>query len=150
MYHFKSGHSVASPLWSCHAAFTSDRSGEVCVFWAPRCGTGFDHPAKATQNSCRKIPFTHFSFSFHKVSIKALLFIFGFVLPSALSILRLITKTRKHHCIISLPRLPLHFGRDSERPKWITPLATSQTFQSCINKKSSGWTLDYSVVRTEK
>lgn len=37
-----------------HAGFTSDRSGEGCVFWAPRCDTGFGHPATAAQSSWSK------------------------------------------------------------------------------------------------
>lgn len=32
-------------------AFTSDRFGEACVSWAPRCGIGFVRPARAAQSS---------------------------------------------------------------------------------------------------
>lgn len=33
--------------------FTSDRFGEVCVFWEPRCDIDCDRPAKAARSFCR-------------------------------------------------------------------------------------------------
>lgn len=42
---------VSNAQWSC---ITSCRSGEVCASWAPRCGIGSDHPARAAQSSCRE------------------------------------------------------------------------------------------------
>lgn len=48
------GCGAASLRRSSRVGFTSDRSGEVCVFWAPRCDTGSGHPAKAAQSSWRK------------------------------------------------------------------------------------------------
>lgn len=39
---------------SLRSRITSCRFGVVCVFWAPRCGIGFGHPAKAAQSSWRE------------------------------------------------------------------------------------------------
>lgn len=49
---------VSSNLGSNRQCFTSDKSGEACVFWAPQCDIDFDRPARAAQSFCRKIPQT--------------------------------------------------------------------------------------------
>lgn len=45
------GAASTSPGVAAFQGFTSGRSGEACVSWAPRCGTGCGRPAKAGQSS---------------------------------------------------------------------------------------------------
>lgn len=48
------GHAETGESRGRHVGFTSDRSGEACVFWAPRCDIGFGHPARVARSSWRK------------------------------------------------------------------------------------------------
>lgn len=47
---------TSSHLGSNQQGFTSDTSGEACVFWAPRCDTDCGRPARAAQSFCRIKP----------------------------------------------------------------------------------------------
>lgn len=47
---------ASSILGSNQQNFTSDKSGEVCVSWAPRCDTDFGRPARAAQSFYRIKP----------------------------------------------------------------------------------------------